>query len=62
MLSALSLAACTHAPSVKIYVSKPAQGLVRSQDKEVIPYDKSDGFLCISPEDYEVMATEAAGQ
>lgn len=43
----------------KVYVSDPHQhGIVRSQAGELIPYEKTKGFYCISPEDLELFLVE----
>ena len=43
----------------KVYISLPDKGgLVRAQENELIPYAKSQGFYCISPEDLELFLVE----
>lgn len=42
--------------NVKVYLSIPEQGgLVRSQDNEVIKYEHSQGYLCLSEPDTEAL-------
>jgi hypothetical protein len=59
----VAVSACVHAPDTldqgKVYISFPDRGgLVREQAKELIPYEKSHGYYCISPEDLELFLIE----
>lgn len=41
---------------VKVYVSKPDKGgIYRKQENEIITYDKTDGYFCMSGPDFEVL-------
>lgn len=50
----LLLVACGTVPSnVKVYYLDPAQGLVRKQVNEVLPFAQAKGYFCQSPKDFE---------
>jgi hypothetical protein len=43
----------------RVYISDPRQGgIARAQVGELIPYSKTAGFYCISPEDLELFMVE----
>lgn len=47
------LASCGTPGSVKVYsINADKGGFIRSQDKEVLPFGKTDGYFCESPEDF----------
>lgn len=55
-----SLWGCAHSTRVPIYVSMPEQGgLVRKQADEIIPYAKTRGFFCTTPQGMEVIIIES---
>lgn len=39
--------------NVKVYYLEPAQGLVRKQTQEVLPFEKARGYLCENPADFQ---------
>lgn len=53
------VASCGHAGlKAKIYYLDAAQGgLVRTQENEVIPFDKATGYRCMSPADFDATLT-----
>lgn len=63
ILLGLSLSACAHEARARLYVSQPAKGgLIRAQAKELIQFKDTEGFICISPGDFEIMVTEIGEQ
>lgn len=46
--------------NVKVYKLRE-HGLVRSQEKEVLPFEKADGFFCETPEDFRDTITCTGG-
>lgn len=46
------LFSCGTPGTVKVYFLDPAKGFVRNQKKEVLPFDKTKGYLCETPEDF----------
>lgn len=58
-----SLTACAHTTRVKIYVSRPEKGgIERAQAKELIKYQDTAKYFCVSPEDMEIWITEMGEQ
>lgn len=56
ILGAAAPQGCAHGLNIKIYYSKPEMnGLIRKQDHELIPYEKTDGYRCLSPSDFEAV-------
>ena len=53
------VASCGHAGlKAEIYYLDAAQGgLVRTQAKEVIPFDRATGYRCMSPADFDATLT-----
>lgn len=47
---------CASGPALKIWVSRPEDGgLVRRQDKAVLPYPETKGYFCVSPKDLNLL-------
>lgn len=47
---------CSHGPNVSIYVSIPSKnGLVRSQNQELVTYASALDWLCSPPDDAEAL-------
>jgi len=58
----VSLASCGGViGSVKVYSISPSEGLVRRQDKEILPFAKANGFFCESPDDFRDTITCTGG-
>jgi hypothetical protein len=57
--ASITIASCGHAGiNAKIYYLDAAQGgLIRKQEKEVIPFDKATGYRCMNPEDFNATLT-----
>lgn len=51
------LYACGAGLNIKVYELDPAQGLVRKQANEVIPFAQATGFYCVSPSDFQALIT-----
>jgi hypothetical protein len=49
---------CSHTGAVKIHFSRPGKGGLSRQGK-VIPYSETDGYVCISRSDLELLTMEA---
>lgn len=58
LILGLTIGACGAGLKVKIYEIIPAQGLVRKQANEVIPFTNAKGYLCMSPSDAEAAFDE----
>jgi len=57
VLCFLSLSACG-STQVRVYVSEPEDGgLVRKQEDEILLYQDSKGYLCVSPDEAEALIT-----
>jgi hypothetical protein len=55
-MAAAGIFACGKALKVKIYYSRPdLGGIYREQDKEVVKYEATEGFRCVSPADWEAI-------
>lgn len=58
VVALLFLASCgTASKNVKIYFLEPSQGLVRKQQKEVLPFSRAKGYLCANRADLEAVVT-----
>lgn len=54
LLLFFALASCGTVPSnIRVYYLDPAQGLVRKQVNEVLPFAQAKGYFCQSPKDFE---------
>lgn len=60
-LSVSILLSCGTTGAVKVYAIKHREGLVRRQQKEVLPFEKGNGFFCESPEDFRDTVTCTGG-
>jgi hypothetical protein len=58
MVLGAALYSCAEGLGVKVYKIDPAQGLVRKQAGEVIPFAKASGYFCMSPSDTEAVVAE----
>jgi hypothetical protein len=42
-------------PAIKVYKIENPTGLVRKQDKEIKSFIESEGYFCVSPENFELV-------
>jgi ABC-type uncharacterized transport system auxiliary subunit len=62
LLASLVMLGCgANSKNVKIYYLEPAQGLVRKQEQEVLPFPKARGYLCTNRADLEIVVTCVEG-
>lgn len=55
---AILLGACGSASkNYKVWYLEPAQGLVRKQEAQVLPFPKAKGYLCANPGDFSAVTT-----
>lgn len=58
MVMGAALYSCAEGLKVKVYELDPAQGLVRKQANEVMPFSQAKGYFCMSPSDTEAVIAE----
>jgi len=52
------VSACSSKPAINVYASDPLQGgLVRAQGGEIIPYQESQNYMCVSKQDLKTILT-----
>lgn len=58
-LAILLLPACGSTPpkDVEVYYLEPAQGLIRKQENEVLPFPKAKGYFCANPKDFQTVVS-----
>lgn len=60
LLLALSLiSSCAHGPKLDVCLSDPAKAQFDCIDKQkkayVVPFEKTDNYVCMPPNDYEIL-------
>lgn len=62
VLVVAGVTSCAAALKVKIYFSRPdLGGIYRAQDKELLKYEATEGYRCVSPSDWEAILNIVKG-